>query len=147
MFCLFISIGITPLCDNENQDMHITAYIGDSAFLPCSCGGLSRGPQKFRWYKTSDPWKTEEVDNEYRRRRQIQLFGDVSTGNFSLFIPHLTEEDEGEYSCSYYISDMVSPRSNVKGIPQAYYYVPDIALVRITTTNLCTALYLQQPHV
>ncbi|KAL7888936.1 hypothetical protein AOLI_G00039100 [Acnodon oligacanthus] len=106
--------GISPLCNNENQKMHIIAYIGDSALLPCSCGGLSRGPQKFRWYKTNELWKIEEVDDEYRRRRQIQLFDVHSSGNFSLFIPHLTEEDEGAYSCNYYVSDMVSPRADVK---------------------------------
>ncbi|XP_037393411.1 uncharacterized protein LOC119263178 [Pygocentrus nattereri] len=126
--------GISPLCDNENQNMHIIAYIGDSALLPCSCGGLSSGPQKFRWYKRNGLWKTEEVDDNYRRRRQIQLFNVHSSGNFSLFIPHLTEEDEGMYICSYYVSDMVSPRSDVKVTVQT----------KIITTNAPTTSNIGQ---
>ncbi|KAL7872432.1 hypothetical protein SRHO_G00074150, partial [Serrasalmus rhombeus] len=86
---------------------------------------------------------TEEVDDNYRRRRQIQLFNVHSSGNFSLFIPHLTEEDEGMYSCSYYVSDMVSLRSDVKVTVQTKIITTNAP----TTSNIGQAVTVQSTTI
>ncbi|XP_036418799.1 uncharacterized protein LOC118802387, partial [Colossoma macropomum] len=105
--------GNTGIYTYFSRNVYITAYTGDSAFLPCSSYEHSEEPQQFYWSKR-DKSGGRDVDYEYRGRRQIQLFDDVSTGNFSLLIPHLTEEDEGEYECFHTVTDMVMCISTVK---------------------------------
>ncbi|XP_060739656.1 uncharacterized protein LOC132854982 [Tachysurus vachellii] len=83
-----------------NRWIEITAYTGDSVLLPCSCTELHRKPETFTWKKITDGNNWTQISpesDEYKER--FQLVNDHSSGNLSLLISHLTEQDGGVYRC------------------------------------------------
>ncbi|KAK1784456.1 hypothetical protein P4O66_008819 [Electrophorus voltai] len=96
---LCVSAGCS-LAENQKTDV-ITAYTGDSVLLPCSCTDPHAKPESFTWEKYNTRRQTWDVisseSEQYRNR--VQLGTAHSPGNLSLLISHLTEEDEGVYSC------------------------------------------------
>ncbi|XP_047674148.1 obscurin-like [Tachysurus fulvidraco] len=98
----------------EKRWIEITAYTGDSVLLPCSCTELHRKPETFAWKKSTDKWAqiSPECD-EYKDR--FQLVNDHSSGNLSLLISHLTEQDGGYYRCDVKGGEYRDLRLTVKG--------------------------------
>ncbi|XP_058246912.1 uncharacterized protein LOC131353855 [Hemibagrus wyckioides] len=103
---------------NGNCDLKlITAYTGGSVLLSCSCTDLHRKPETFTWMKLTakkNNWEKINPDNDQYKER-FQLVNDHSSGNLSLLISHLTEEDEALYMCSVRESEKMYIRLTVKG--------------------------------
>ncbi|XP_047674147.1 obscurin-like [Tachysurus fulvidraco] len=97
----FISLTVKGCRLKGNREIEqITAYTGDSVLLPCSCTELHRKPETFTWKKTTDGNNWAQISperDEYKER--FQLVNDHSSGNLSLLISHLTEQDGGDYRC------------------------------------------------
>ncbi|XP_035385192.1 polymeric immunoglobulin receptor-like isoform X2 [Electrophorus electricus] len=88
------------LVGNLRTDV-ITAYTGDSVLLPCSCTDPHAKHESFTWRKRNtnrNTWDVITSESEQYRNR-VQMGTVHSPGNLSLFISHLTEEDEGVYRC------------------------------------------------
>ncbi|XP_047674158.1 uncharacterized protein LOC113651831 isoform X10 [Tachysurus fulvidraco] len=84
----------------NGETERITAYTGDSVLLPCSCTELHRKPETFTWKRNTDGNNWTQISpesDEYKER--FQLVNDHSSGNLSLLISHLTEQDGGDYWC------------------------------------------------
>ncbi|XP_035385059.1 polymeric immunoglobulin receptor-like [Electrophorus electricus] len=95
-----LTIKGCSLAENQKTD-DITAYTGDSVLLPCFCTEPHAKPESFTWKKRNtsrDTWDVISIESEQYRNR-VQLGTVHSPGNLSLLISHLTEEDEGDYSC------------------------------------------------
>uniref|UniRef100_A0A8C1P986 Ig-like domain-containing protein n=1 Tax=Cyprinus carpio TaxID=7962 RepID=A0A8C1P986_CYPCA len=97
---VFVSAGCS-LSGNEGS-VEISRYSGESVFLSCSvkCTAQHEPDSKFRW-KLPNYIEINHTINPTERRLyqgRLHMF-DISSGNFSLLISNLTEEDEGLYSC------------------------------------------------
>lgn len=98
---VFVSAGCS-LSGNEGS-VEISRYSGESVFLSCSvkCSARHEPDSKFRW-KLPNYIEINHTINPTELRRlyqgRLHMF-DISSGNFSLLISNLTEEDEGLYSC------------------------------------------------
>uniref|UniRef100_A0A8C1SIK4 Ig-like domain-containing protein n=1 Tax=Cyprinus carpio TaxID=7962 RepID=A0A8C1SIK4_CYPCA len=98
---VFVSAGCS-LSGNEGS-VEISRYSGQSVFLSCSvkCSARHEPDSKFRWKlpnyrEINHTINPTELHRLYQGR--LHMF-DISSGNFSLLISDLTEEDEGLYSC------------------------------------------------
>uniref|UniRef100_A0A671K2N5 Ig-like domain-containing protein n=1 Tax=Sinocyclocheilus anshuiensis TaxID=1608454 RepID=A0A671K2N5_9TELE len=93
----FVSAGCS-ISGNEGS-VEISRYSGESVFLSCllKCTARHKPDSEFRWklpnYREINP---TELHRRYQGR--FHMF-DRSSGNLSLLISDLTEEDEGLYSC------------------------------------------------
>ncbi|XP_050960648.1 neogenin isoform X6 [Labeo rohita] len=86
---------------SENErSVEISRYSGESVFLSCfvKCSSLYKPDSQFRWKLPNyrEIIQTTELNRLYQGR--FHMF-DRSSGNLSLLISNLTEEDEGLYSC------------------------------------------------
>ncbi|XP_060762729.1 uncharacterized protein LOC132872137 [Neoarius graeffei] len=99
--------------------IRITAYTGDSVLLPCSCTDLQTTPETFKWEKlTTNEMKWVKISpgsDQYKER--FQLVNDRSSGNLSLLISTLTEEDGGDYWCIVKGIQYTDIRLTVKDAP------------------------------
>uniref|UniRef100_A0A4W4E0M2 Ig-like domain-containing protein n=1 Tax=Electrophorus electricus TaxID=8005 RepID=A0A4W4E0M2_ELEEL len=114
-FISCVSAGCS-LAENQKTD-DITAYTGDSVLLPCFCTEPHAKPESFTWKKRNtsrDTWDVISIESEQYRNR-VQLGTVHSPGNLSLLISHLTEEDEGDYSCYLTNQKYKDIRLTVKG--------------------------------
>ncbi|XP_060769896.1 uncharacterized protein LOC132881448 isoform X2 [Neoarius graeffei] len=116
---LLIQLHITEGCRLEGKKdlIEITAYTGGSVLLPCSCTDLHTTPETFTWEKyitNEKKWVKISPESEQYKER-FQLVNDRSSGNLSLLISHLTEEDGGDYRCSVKGSQYRDLRLTVKG--------------------------------
>ncbi|XP_060758406.1 uncharacterized protein LOC132869066 [Neoarius graeffei] len=120
-FYLLLLHHITEGCWLEGNGglIKITAYTGDSVLLPCSCTDLQTTPETFKWEKLTTNeknWvKISPESDQYKER--FQLVNDRSSGNLSLLISTLTEEDGGDYRCSVKGSQYRDIRLTVKDAP------------------------------
>ncbi|XP_060758279.1 carcinoembryonic antigen-related cell adhesion molecule 2-like [Neoarius graeffei] len=116
---LLIQLHITEGCWLEGNKylIEISAYTGGSVLLPCSCTDLQTTPETFTWEKlTTNEKKWVKISPESEQyKERFQLVNDRSSGNLSLLISHLTEEDGGLYSCSVQGSQYTDIRLTVKG--------------------------------
>ncbi|XP_060758345.1 uncharacterized protein LOC132868989 [Neoarius graeffei] len=103
--------------EGNKKTIGITAYTGDSVLLPCFCTDLQTTPETFTWEKlTSNEKKWVKISPESEQyKERFQLVNDRSSGNLSLLISHLTEEDGGVYRCSVKGSQYTDIRLTVKG--------------------------------
>ncbi|KAG9282395.1 polymeric immunoglobulin receptor-like [Astyanax mexicanus] len=122
-------------------NMDITAYVGDSLLLPCSCDGFSKHAHRFRWSIDYISGGSAYISSDglNKIRRPVQLFNNHSPGNLSVLIPHLTEEDGGEYMCNVREYDMVMIRAILK--------VTVIPKPTTTTIQPTTSYVGAAPHV
>uniref|UniRef100_A0A9J8B0A4 Ig-like domain-containing protein n=1 Tax=Cyprinus carpio carpio TaxID=630221 RepID=A0A9J8B0A4_CYPCA len=89
------------LSGNEGS-VEISRYSGQSVFLSCSvkCSARHEPDSKFRWKLPNYREINHTINPTERRLYQGRLhMFDISSGNLSLLISNLTEEDEGLYSC------------------------------------------------
>ncbi|KAF7694450.1 hypothetical protein HF521_008203 [Silurus meridionalis] len=94
----------------------ITAYTGGSALLPCCCTNVLNNPQLYTWWKyttNQSQWVKISPESEQYSER-FQIFTNHSSGNLSLLISKLTEEDGGDYSCSLKQREYIYFRLSVK---------------------------------
>ncbi|KAK2846173.1 hypothetical protein Q7C36_011027 [Tachysurus vachellii] len=105
LLLLLIQLHVTEGCSlkGKGETEQITAYTGGSVLLSCSCTELHSKPETFTWEKS----------DEYKER--FQLVNDHSSGNLSLLISHLTEQDGGVYICSVKKGEYRYIRLTVKG--------------------------------
>ncbi|KAF4092071.1 hypothetical protein AMELA_G00016760, partial [Ameiurus melas] len=97
-FYLLLLLHITEGCTLEGygETKEITAYAGDSVLLSCSCTDLHTKPETFTWRKYTNNWVEISPERE-QNKDKFQLVNDLSSGNVSLLISHLTVEDGGVY--------------------------------------------------
>ncbi|KAI5617003.1 hypothetical protein C0J50_23256, partial [Silurus asotus] len=83
--------------NNNKQTFNINAHVGDTVQLPCSCTDPhSQSGIKYwkKYQKLNDNW-----DHVQTSQIRFQL-SNVQNGNLTLFISHLTAEDDGLYRCT-----------------------------------------------
>uniref|UniRef100_A0AAR2JZW5 Ig-like domain-containing protein n=1 Tax=Pygocentrus nattereri TaxID=42514 RepID=A0AAR2JZW5_PYGNA len=125
----------------------ITAHIGGSVLLPCSCPDLQTTPKGFTWEKRNvfkSRWEVISSESgQYRDR--VQLFNGHSPGNLSLLISHLTEEDGGEYRCGVKQSEHIYVRINFEEDPSKSTAVVNVQ-TRPTTSIPSSSSSSQTPE-
>ncbi|KAF5889311.1 neogenin-like isoform X7, partial [Clarias magur] len=79
---------------------HVTVFTGESVVLPCVCTDLQDKPQGLKWefYRNNHAQEIYPKQTGHHRNR-VKLVSNNSPGNLSLLISHLTEEDQGDYTC------------------------------------------------
>ncbi|XP_053542321.1 polymeric immunoglobulin receptor isoform X1 [Ictalurus punctatus] len=115
---LLIQLHVTEGCrlEGNGETKPITAYTGGSVLLPCSCTDLHTKPETHTWKKYTDGNNWVEISPEREQYKgRFQLVNGLSSGNLSLLISHLTEEDGGVYRCSLKGSENRYFRLTVKG--------------------------------
>ncbi|XP_053087605.1 immunoglobulin superfamily member 10-like [Pangasianodon hypophthalmus] len=145
---LLIQLHVTEGCRLEgNREIKpITAYTGDSVLLPCSCTDLHTKPETFTWRKDTNDWVEISPEREQYKDR-FQLVNDHSSGNLSLLISHLTEEDGGVYSCVLKVSEYRDFRLTVKGCTLNQQTVTVTGYVGQSVLLPCSCSELQaKPH-
>ncbi|XP_058248552.1 polymeric immunoglobulin receptor-like isoform X2 [Hemibagrus wyckioides] len=100
----------------NRETEEITAYTGGSVLLPCSCTDLHSKLETFTWkkYTNGNNWVQISPESDQYKER-YQLVNDHSSGNLSLLISHLTEEDGGDYHCIVNGDEYRYVRLTVKG--------------------------------
>ncbi|KAF5893066.1 neogenin-like isoform X7, partial [Clarias magur] len=80
---------------------HVTVFTGESVVLPCVCTDIQDKPQGLKWefYRISHYEEIYPKQTGHHRNR-VKLVTNNSPGNLSLLISDLTEEDQGDYTCS-----------------------------------------------
>ncbi|XP_053542349.1 uncharacterized protein LOC128635138 isoform X2 [Ictalurus punctatus] len=116
---LLIQLHVTEGCrlEGKGRTKRITAYTGGSVLLPCSCTDLHTKPETLTWKKyTNETNNWVEISPEREQYKdRFQLVNDLSSGNLSLLISHLTKEDGGVYRCRLNESEYRDFRLTVKG--------------------------------
>ncbi|KAF7694453.1 uncharacterized protein LOC124401441 isoform X2 [Silurus meridionalis] len=114
-YLLFFFLHVNAGCRLKgNKDIQITAYTGDSVLLPCSCTDLHTKPQIFTWskYDKKDKWiKISPESDQYTNK--FQLVNESS--GYSLFISHVTGNDDGYYMCMNEVGEIRYIRLIVEG--------------------------------
>ncbi|XP_060758330.1 uncharacterized protein LOC132868983 [Neoarius graeffei] len=110
-------MGESCWLEGNEETKKIAAYTGGSVLLPCSCTDLQTTPETFTWERyTTNAKKWEKISPESEQyKERFQLVNDRSSGNLSLLISHLTEEDGGDYRCSVKGSHYRDIKLTVKG--------------------------------
>ncbi|XP_036797726.1 uncharacterized protein LOC110487068 isoform X2 [Oncorhynchus mykiss] len=94
---LHITAGCTQLVTNYGK---ITVYSGQSVLLPCSCSKTQAKHPSFTWIKLRGQQTPEIIPTQsdlYRGR--VEMFNNISPGNLSVLLSHVTEDDQGWYRC------------------------------------------------
>ncbi|XP_060769988.1 uncharacterized protein LOC132881495 isoform X2 [Neoarius graeffei] len=81
----------------------VTGFTGESVVLPCVCTDLQDKPKSVKWAFTIESGTNyQEIYPEQtgHHRNRVKLVSKIPSGNLSLLISDLTEEDQGDYSCS-----------------------------------------------
>ncbi|XP_053499323.1 polymeric immunoglobulin receptor-like [Ictalurus furcatus] len=145
---LLIQLHVTEGCrlKGNREIKEITAYTGGSVLLPCSCTDLHTKPETLTWEKYTNDWVEISPESEQYKDR-FQLVNDLSSGNFSLLISHLTEEDGGVYRCSLKGSEYRDFRLTVKGCTLNRQTVTVTGYVGQSVLLPCSCSELQaKPH-
>ncbi|XP_060763059.1 junctional adhesion molecule-like isoform X1 [Neoarius graeffei] len=81
----------------------VTGFTGESVVLPCVCTDLQDKPKSVKWAFTIESGTNyQEIYPEQtgHHRNRVKLVSKIPSGNLSLLISDLTEEDQGDYRCS-----------------------------------------------
>ncbi|KAI4901476.1 hypothetical protein NFI96_023099, partial [Prochilodus magdalenae] len=134
-----VSAGCT--LEHMGKVVSMRAPTGGSVLLPCSCTDLHAKPGTLIWKKyNARKAEWEEISSESDQyRNRVQLVNDLSPGNLSLLISHLTEEDEGDYRCDIQKDDEVFISLTLKEPPQSLPFVP-FALVTVIFLHIIVAV-------
>ncbi|MCJ8749926.1 hypothetical protein PDJAM_G00193180, partial [Pangasius djambal] len=119
-----------------------------SVLLPCSCTDLHTKPGTFTWEKNTNETNWVEISPESEQYKdRFQLVNDHSSGNLSLLISHLTEEDGVDYRCSLNQSEYRYFRLTVKGCTLNRQTVTVTGYVGQSVLLPCSCSELQaKPH-
>ncbi|KAF7694459.1 uncharacterized protein LOC124401684 [Silurus meridionalis] len=134
---LLVMLPVTKGCNlnNNKKIFNISAHVGDTVLLPCSCTDPQSQSQKVTWkknHKLNSNWvyvPTLEI--------RFQL-SNVQNGNLSLLISHLTAEDDGLYRCSTSQDLFTDINLSVKGEPVSAE--PSIFMILIPVVLLLLSL-------
>ncbi|KAK2846175.1 hypothetical protein Q7C36_011029 [Tachysurus vachellii] len=144
--CQCEALGCSLEGNGETEE--ITAYTGDSVLLPCSCTELHRKPETFTWKKLTDGNNWTQISpesDEYKER--FQLVNDHSSGNLSLLISHLTEQDDGLYKCDVKVGEYRYISLTVEGCRLNQQTVNVTGIVGQSVLLPCSCSELQaKPH-
>ncbi|XP_058246917.1 cell adhesion molecule DSCAM-like [Hemibagrus wyckioides] len=112
---IYLTVKDCRLKGNRETE-EITAYTGVSVLLPCSCTDLHIKPETFTWEKNTNENNWVQISPESDQyKERYQLVNNHSSGNLSLLISHLTEEDGGDYRCNVKEGEYRYIRLTVKG--------------------------------
>ncbi|XP_037393782.1 protein sidekick homolog [Pygocentrus nattereri] len=76
-------------------------FSGESVVLLCSCTDLQTKPNTVKWEFSSETYDFEEIYSTQTGRRKDKVrLTNRNSGNLSLLISDLSEEDQGVYRCS-----------------------------------------------
>uniref|UniRef100_A0AAR2JMU7 Ig-like domain-containing protein n=1 Tax=Pygocentrus nattereri TaxID=42514 RepID=A0AAR2JMU7_PYGNA len=90
----FVLLDVTGCTLSENkQTVPVSRSSGESVLLSCTCTDQQGRPVGVQWRTPNQ----EDLLQRYSAR--VQTSNQSSTGNFSVLISDLTEEDGGTYSC------------------------------------------------
>ncbi|KAF5900323.1 polymeric immunoglobulin receptor-like, partial [Clarias magur] len=147
---LLIQLHVTEGCrlEGDSDVKPITAYTGGSVLLPCSCTDLHTTPETFTWkkYTHENTWVEISPESEQYKDR-VQLINDHSSGNLSLLISHLTEEDGGDYMCNVTEDETRHFRLTVEGCRLNQQTVSVTGHVGQSVLLPCSCFRLQaKPH-
>ncbi|KAF5889314.1 neogenin-like isoform X7 [Clarias magur] len=90
-------------CDlvKKTEVEHVTVFTGESVVLPCVCTDLQNKPRSITWqFNRNNNLQEIYTEQTAHHRNRVKLVSNNSPGNLSLLISHLTEEDQGDYTCS-----------------------------------------------
>ncbi|KAF5887893.1 polymeric immunoglobulin receptor-like isoform X3, partial [Clarias magur] len=80
---------------------HVTVFTGESVVLPCVCTDIQDKPQGLKWeFYRNNQYQEIYPKQTGHHRNKAKLVSNNSPGNLSLLISDLTEEDQGDYTCS-----------------------------------------------
>uniref|UniRef100_A0A8C7QBB8 Ig-like domain-containing protein n=1 Tax=Oncorhynchus mykiss TaxID=8022 RepID=A0A8C7QBB8_ONCMY len=85
---------------SEPRSRVVNASPGQSVLLPCSCSKTQAKPPSFTWTKLRGQQTPEIIPTQsdlYRGR--VEIFNNISPGNLSVLLSHVTEDDQGWYRC------------------------------------------------
>ncbi|KAL7872341.1 hypothetical protein SRHO_G00073240 [Serrasalmus rhombeus] len=106
LYLLLVVFHFTAGCslsgDQKRKDLR--GYTGGSVLLPCSCADLQTKPKAVKWGFRSVKSETFHYNEIYsaqtgQHRDRVKL-SNTNSGNVSLLISDLSEEDQGVYKCS-----------------------------------------------
>ncbi|XP_036416397.1 polymeric immunoglobulin receptor-like, partial [Colossoma macropomum] len=90
----YVHLEVKGCALSENkQTVSVSRSSGESVLLSCTCTDLQDRPERVQWRTPNH----EDLLQRYSGR--VQTFNQNSTGNLSVLISDLTEEDGGTYSC------------------------------------------------
>ncbi|XP_037396821.1 polymeric immunoglobulin receptor-like [Pygocentrus nattereri] len=90
----YVQLDVTGCTLSENkQTVPVSRSSGESVLLSCTCTDQQGRPVGVQWRTPNQ----EDLLQRYSAR--VQTSNQSSTGNFSVLISDLTEEDGGTYSC------------------------------------------------
>ncbi|XP_053500887.1 junctional adhesion molecule-like isoform X2 [Ictalurus furcatus] len=93
----------------------VTVFTGESVVLPCVCTDLQDKPKSVKWeFIGINHFQEIYPEQTGRHRNRVKLVSNNTSGNLSLLISDLTEEDQGRYRCSVQ-DDSRDVRLSVKG--------------------------------
>ncbi|KAM9472803.1 uncharacterized protein ACWYII_007984 isoform 5-T5 [Salvelinus alpinus] len=110
---LHITAGYTLSVTNYDE---ITVYSGQSVLLPCSCSNTQAKPTSFTWTKLRGQQTPDIISTQsdlYRGR--VKMFNNISPGNLSVLLSHVTEDDDGWYRCEIIHGKYRDIKLTVKG--------------------------------
>ncbi|XP_053499332.1 uncharacterized protein LOC128619281 [Ictalurus furcatus] len=147
---LLIQLHVTEGCrlERNGEAKLITAYTGGSVLLSCSCTDLHTKPETLTWRKITNGNNWVEISPEREQYKdRFQLVNDLSSGNLSLLISHLTVEDGGGYRCSLNENDIRDFTLTVKGCTRSRQTVTVTGYVGQSVLLPCSCSELQaKPH-
>ena len=88
----------------SGETEEVTRFSGESVVLLCSCTDIQTKPNTVKWEFRSVKSGASQFEEIYpsqteQHRDRVRLTN-KNSGNLSLLISDLTEEDQGDYRCS-----------------------------------------------
>ncbi|KAI4888409.1 hypothetical protein NFI96_016766, partial [Prochilodus magdalenae] len=109
---MYVSTGCTLL--NNLKVTQIRARARETVLLPCHCTDLNT-KESFSWRKHNRHRNTWEEISSDQYGGRVQLVNEPFSGNLSLQISNLTEEDGGDYRCYFTDSKHTDIQLTVEG--------------------------------
>ncbi|XP_062848407.1 uncharacterized protein LOC134310708 [Trichomycterus rosablanca] len=97
----YFQLNVT-VCSKLKRQKKVMGFVGQSIVLPCSYTEPQQRAKNITWLLRNHNCHHTKIYPEDRTKRytgRVQLLHPGDSGNFSLRISNLTEEDGGEYRC------------------------------------------------
>ncbi|XP_017553151.1 uncharacterized protein LOC108427475 [Pygocentrus nattereri] len=106
LYLLLVVFHFTAGCSlsGDQKKKEHRGYTGGSVLLPCSCTDLQTKPNAVKWgfrsVKSEASLYNEIYPAQTGQHRDRVKLSNKNSGNLSLLISDLSEEDQGDYRCS-----------------------------------------------